>query len=506
MRRLVLVLIFSQSVLANGLSEKVAEVTNRPEYRHARWGLLVVDAATGTPILERNADQIMVPASTTKLFSCAAALMELGSDYRFKTRVVTDRLLVDGSVFGNVTLIASGDPTMGGRTMPDGTMAFANGDHTYADPHSTAAEVTKTDPLAGLTDLARQVKKAGVNEIRGDVIIDDRLFEPARSTGSGPELVTPIVINDNVIDFLISNRNGVVRVETRPACKLIQWDTQVVVGGVHPYVAVTAEGPWRYSLRGNVPAKDATYVRAVSVPEPVTFARSLFIECLEREGVKLHVSALGRPQASLADERLAGSDRVLAVHLSPPLHELVKVTLKVSHNLYGSMLPSLIAAKVGKRNAADGLAIQGKILRELGVDTNAVAFAGGAGGAPADSASPRAVVSLLQKINSLPELAAIEPGLPVMGVDGTLATSLPVGSPARGQVRAKTGTLFWVDPVNDRLLLRSKALAGVMTAKNGKKLLFAIFLNDVPLRPGATPGQEGEVLAHICEIIHDCAP
>src|SRR5207237_2286960 len=115
-----------------------------------------------TVIYERNPDQLFVPASTTKLYSCAAALGELGPDHRFKTRVVTDGLLVKGTVCGNLTWIASGDPTMGGRNKADGTMAFANGDHTYADPTSTSAAVTDTDPLAGLKDLAQQIKKAGV--------------------------------------------------------------------------------------------------------------------------------------------------------------------------------------------------------------------------------------------------------------------------------------------------------------------------------------------------------
>ena len=37
----------------------------------------------------------------------------------------------------------------------------------------------------------------------GDVLIDDRLFESAESTGSGPRRVSPIVINDNVVDVLV---------------------------------------------------------------------------------------------------------------------------------------------------------------------------------------------------------------------------------------------------------------------------------------------------------------
>ena len=69
------------------LAREVAAVLRRPEYKHARWGILVVDAATGKPVFEHNADQLFAPASVTKLYSCAAALVALGADHRFETPV-----------------------------------------------------------------------------------------------------------------------------------------------------------------------------------------------------------------------------------------------------------------------------------------------------------------------------------------------------------------------------------------------------------------------------------
>ncbi len=502
----VLVFLLATPTWAQTLSQRIAAITDRADYKHGRWGILVVDAADGSVVYERNPDQLFVPASTTKLYSCAAALAELGADHRFKTRVVASRPANNGIVEGNITLIASGDPTMGGRTKPDGTMAFVNGDHTYADATSTTAGVTDTDPLAGLTDLSRQIKKAGVIEIRGDVLIDDSLFERGKSSGSGPDIISPMVINDNVIDFIITTKDNRAEVRTWPEAKFVQIDSRITIAGGKPNVTVTSEGPWRYTLRGTIPANNATHVRMIPVHDPAAFARSLFIECLQREGIVVAASSLGTTHSPLTNTRTSANDHELAVHVSPPLSELIKVTLKVSHNLYASTLPSVIAARAGKRTAADGLAIEGKFLRELGVETNAVAFAGGAGGAPADSTSPRATVSLLQKLHGQPKFAAIEDGMPILGVDGTLATVVESDSPAKGHVRGKTGTLFWMDHVNGRLLLRSKALAGVMTAKNGKTLIFAMFVNDVPLPAGVTPAREGAVLGQLCEIIYDTAP
>ena len=51
------------------LADRLEAVLSRPEYRHARWGLLAVDATTGKPVFERNADQLFAPASVTKLYS-----------------------------------------------------------------------------------------------------------------------------------------------------------------------------------------------------------------------------------------------------------------------------------------------------------------------------------------------------------------------------------------------------------------------------------------------------
>lgn len=186
------------------LTARMSAVLDAREYHHGRWGLLVVEAETGKPVFERNADQLFIPASTTKLYTCAAALQNLGPDYRFETPVYSRGVVEDGRLHGDLILVASGDLTFGGRTLPDGRLAFTNDDHTYANATSTTAWLTPTDPLAGLTALAKQVKAAGINQIDGDVLIDARLFDPAEASGSGPRLISPIVVNDNVIDVIVT--------------------------------------------------------------------------------------------------------------------------------------------------------------------------------------------------------------------------------------------------------------------------------------------------------------
>jgi D-alanyl-D-alanine carboxypeptidase/D-alanyl-D-alanine-endopeptidase (penicillin-binding protein 4) len=291
-------------------------------------------------------------------------------------------------------------------------------------------------------------------------------------------------------------------VTIRPEADFVVVDAEVdTVEEGSPAVDVSAAGPGRLVVRGRVPLAAKPQLRIYPVDEPTAFARSLFIEALRRAGVSVSASPLREPRAELPDRDTYPRLTRVATYVSPPFSEPIKVTLKVSHNLYASTLPLLVAAKHGERTLAAGLRRQRGFLRQIGVDTDAVSFGGGAGGAPADATTPRATVSLLQGLAKLPEYAALDRGLPVLGVDGTLATVVGPHSPARGKVRAKTGTLWWEDTLNGRALLRSKALAGTMTTGRGRKLVLAIFVNDVPLPAGVTPAQAGRAIGRLCEIL-----
>ena len=93
------------------------------------------------------------------------------------------------------------------------------------------SQVVPTDPLAGLDHIAREVQAAGIREVTGHVIIDDRLFAAAEATGSGPKRVSPIVINDNVIDVLArpADKAGEPAMVTfQPATQFMTMDAQVM--------------------------------------------------------------------------------------------------------------------------------------------------------------------------------------------------------------------------------------------------------------------------------------
>lgn len=492
-----------------GLAKKLEEVIDGPDYKHATWGVLVTDAKTGEILYSRNPDAMLAPASVTKLFTCAAALIAVGPDARQETAVYSRGLLLKGKLRGDLILVASGDLTLGGRAK-GGKTVFKNNDHTYAS-NSNNAELTDTNPLAGLNDLARQVKEAGVTEIDGEVLIDDRLFARTRSSGSGPEVVTPITVNDNVVDVVVTpgkKEGDRARVATRPKTSFYQVDALVTTGaeGSKPELAVVAVGANQFAVRGSVPVGGEPQVRVYGVDEPVLFARTLFVEALRRNGVLAQCAVLRPSHLILPPKGDYQKLPKVASFTSPPFKETVAVTLKVSHNLYASAMPCLVAATNGKATAEAGLKIEGKILKALGVDTNAVSFAGGAGGAQADHVSPRAAVQLLRGMAKRPEWEAYRAALPVLGVDGTLADVVKEDSPARGKVFAKTGTLYWYDAANERFLLKSKALAGTMTTKSGTELYLCMIVNNVPLPKGVDASREAKVMGKLCEVLYEHGP
>ena len=284
------------------LSQRHAEPSNRrchsrrraSEYGH--WGILVVDRKTGQTIYERDADQLFAPASVTKLFSTAAALVELGPSHRFQTPLVRRGESTQGTLHGDVILIAQGDLAMGGRTGPEGTLLFKDDDHTYAAGNLNS-QVVPTDPLAGLDHIAREVQAAGIREITGDVIVDDRLFSPAQATGSGPQCGEPdrdqrqrdrrvgpagsqggragpghVSAGDSIRDDGCASGDG--RGRRSPASRF----TRSARGGL----------PFAASCRWAI----ARVVKIYEVDEPASFARALLIEALRRRGVRVASSNL----------------------------------------------------------------------------------------------------------------------------------------------------------------------------------------------------------------------
>lgn len=490
--------------VGDDLGDQIREVIEAPQFKNAHWGLLVTDTKTGDTLYEASADKLFAPASTTKLFSVAAALDSLGPEYCFETPIYARGELRDGVLNGDLILVASGDLTLDGRTDREGHIAFRNTDHTYASFSSTA-ELTEQDPLAGIKQLARQVAASGVRQVRGDVLIDTRLFESASSTGSGPSRVTPIIVNDNVIDFTITPgaEHKKANVDWRPKVGdfTVHSEVETADAGEHPHIDIRREATG-YIVRGQIPADHKPLVMVDEVSDPALFTRALLIEAFANANVHIEGPPGRReihsplPKA----EEYAHMERV-AVLKSPRFAESARLILKVSHNLHASTLPLLVAAKNGERTLREGLQRQRDFLERAGVPVDTISFGGGAGGDRADYVTPRATVALLRHMSTRHDFPVYRDALPILGVDGTLAKAVKADSPAKGKVQAKTGTLMWTNTMNGSFMLTSKALAGYAKADSGRELSFAIFVNLVLLKEPTDRDKVGQSLGQLCEII-----
>src|SRR5579863_6490094 len=85
------------------LAARIREITSRPEYRHASFGVEVYSLDDDKVLYALNEQQLFTPASTTKLLTEGAALELLGADYRFHTRVYrTGAIAPDGTLNGDL--------------------------------------------------------------------------------------------------------------------------------------------------------------------------------------------------------------------------------------------------------------------------------------------------------------------------------------------------------------------------------------------------------------------
>lgn len=496
----------SPALAAGQLPPSAQAVINKPLYRHSVWGLLVADQNTGQVVYQLNAGKLFAPASNTKLFTTAAALQDLGADYRYQTPVYQrGRLSKRGVLDGDLILVASGDLTLGGRTTPEGRIAFRNEDHTYAA--MGGAKLTETDPLAGLNDLARQVSAAGINRVDGQVIIDDRLFESGLLEPGASLILTPMVVNDNVIDLVITpTRPGQpAKVKWRPRSGAWRVDAQVltVPKGGQPDGSITSPGLGKVVVRGAIPADAPPTVQVAQVEHPAEFARALFIEALERAGVSVSASALTpNPRQLLPYGQDYKNYKRVALLTSPPLAESIRLILKTSHNLGADLLPLTLAAHHGLRGFEQGMALEGQILKKMGVPMDQVSLSDGEGGVIADRVTPTGVVKLLRIMAQHKDFKAYYDALPILGVDGTLHNAVGPDSPARGKIRAKTGTSITSDLAGQRLFITAKAFAGYMTAHSGRKLVFAFYVNSALAGGMAQVRQLGRDFGQLCEAIY----
>jgi serine-type D-Ala-D-Ala carboxypeptidase/endopeptidase (penicillin-binding protein 4) len=472
------------------LGPKVAKIMDSSIYRYGEWGYLEVDPSNGHTARSLGpAERLYIPGSSTKLFTVSATLDDLGFDHRFKTPVYAQGEVKNGTLSGNLVLVASGDLTMGGRTAPNGTVSYTPIDHTYAND-VPGATLTPENPLAGLNEIAEQVHNSGINLVDGDVIIDTRLFDltPESSVNAfffnAPNLdpmPRPITINDNLIDVEVTPG------KVGEAPKVVEWRPQVapyhlemqaktVAAGKPTTLSVSSQTDGPVVVSGNIAADAGKQLRVAAVDDPAAFARTALIEALGREDVSVSASPTGsNPTSKLPKKGAYKAEDQVAVYESPPFSQYAKLILKVSHNYGANLNVCLMAVKAGSTDCNDGLPVMKSFFEKAGVDVDQVALADGRGGNPTDRFTPKAATDLLGYWLKQPQAKTFREMLPELGVNGSLAQDCE-DCPARGKVFAKPGTVALPDYV-DGNLLDNESLGGYLETSSGHYHVFYLVVN-----------------------------
>jgi PBP4 family serine-type D-alanyl-D-alanine carboxypeptidase len=508
---LALALAFAPAVVSadeGGLAAKVRVVMERPAFRHSTFGLMYYDLDARKPIYSHNADEFFAPASTTKVITEGTLLALLGPDFRFRTRVYSSAPVGSNGVLnGDLILVGSGDPNLSNRVQSDGTLAFANEDHAYD------GDAVPGDPLTVINELAAAVAKT-VKTVTGRILVDASLFpEGEHESGTGTT-VSPIVINDNVVDVTIAPGPAAgtpASMIVSPPSGYVTFvnDVKTSEPGMQPDVNFVADkaapdGTRTVTIAGSIPAGSKPALNAYAIPSPSTFARIALTEALTAAGVTVHATNNAQDVDSAQSLRPTyAHGSMIAEHVSPPLSEEVKVTLKVSQNLHAHL--AMYNLGIYKAHATSDVEQAGfdeerRYLAGTGADPDSAAIADGEGTA---YLTPHFVVSYLAYMWNQPLFPIFDHALPVLGVDGTL-WNIQKGSPAAGHVHAKTGTDEQVDLLNRRVLVNAKGLAGYVSSRHGRHIAFAVYVNDVDVKNDeAVTSVAGQAMGELAALAYE---
>jgi PBP4 family serine-type D-alanyl-D-alanine carboxypeptidase len=504
------------SLTSSGLPDPIKAVMSKPRYRNATWSLLATDMKTGESLYSFNADQMSFTGSTRKLFSVGTALNGLGADHR-ETTPVYRMGSVDGKgvLNGNLVLVAKGDLTFGGRRINANTVQVTDFDHADANALGTA-QLTPQDPLYALDQLAAQAKASGITAVNGDVAIDDRFFQPYR-VPNGNQLITPMLVNENLVDVTITptEPGQPANIDYRPKTAAFTVESTVTTGapGSEETVKLSDDNLIRClgqpgckgTISGSIPrdytapvTSGRSMIHTFRVEDPDAFARTAFIEALQHHGVTVSAPVLApNPTSALSPSTDYPANTQVAAFTSPPLSQDAKLILKVSLNQGANLLLSLFGQSRGQDTIQGALANERKTLvDDYGINGDQFNFPTNGSGSPDSRATPRALVQMLTKMATTPVAADFRAALPVLGVDGSMVTT-GTNLPAKGHVFTKPGTTVTPSAEDKTLELVAQNLAGYIDTKSGSRLAYAVMVNN------AGSVSPNDVAAGVLEVFND---
>jgi D-alanyl-D-alanine carboxypeptidase/D-alanyl-D-alanine-endopeptidase (penicillin-binding protein 4) len=415
----------------------------------AAVGVVVRDARTGAVKYSRGATTSVLPASNLKIYTSSAALSLLGTGYRFHTDVLA-RKVSGSSVKGDLYLKGTGDPTM------------------------RAAEYDR---------LAAQVAAKGIKRVEGDLVADDTWFDDVRTPShwdptdlqyyyAAPISALNVAPNDDFdtgsinVTIAPGEEGEPVRVGLAPATDVVKIDNRTVTraAGTPSTLSINrAVGSDTIVVSGSYPVSGSSFTSLRTVRQPTMYAADVFRKALTAHGVQVKgTTERGRTPARAAR---------IASRASMPLSRLMVPFLKLSNNMIAEILVKAIGRKAKGQGRWDaGLPVIERYARTLGVPSARLEMADGSGLSRLDRTTAADVSTALKRVQKARWFPIWYRALPIAGdpdrMTGGTLTSRMRGTPAAGNVHAKTGTLTG-----------ATALSGYVKDPSGHRLVFSLILN-----------------------------
>ncbi len=437
----------------------IREIIGKGSAASAHWGIYAADVETGSLVANVNGGKLMIPASTRKLVTAALITEYLEADKRFETVAHIPALPREGVANGDLVVRAIGDPTwrpalLGGR------------------PGKTK-----------LAEMARLIRRAGVERVTGDLIIDASRFDDPAPVPPGWEwedlqtidgtIPSAFGVDANLAGVRIApasiGQPPAISSSGSPVFDLLNEAVTGARGSAPTFQLHRSLDGHTLKFTGSLPADSSEGARSVPIGDPIGFAGAELLATLASEGVKVdgdlrissdsikvgHVVAivqstpLGIPLRAASGETIAPS--VLSqMNKSSDNHLAESLYLLAGAEAF---------AKASYRSAAEA---EKQYWSSLDVSGSDIVGIDGSGLARRNLIKSRTLVSLLlDKFDN----TAFTDSLPIAGVDGTLRYRLNDQGLAK-RVAAKTGTLTGVS-----------GLAGYVTTNSGRQVAFSILAN-----------------------------
>jgi len=440
------VLFAAESRAGEGLKQFI----ETPCLSTAGIGVLVKEIHSGEVVMDHRSAKALIPGSTMKLVTTAAALEMLGSDFRFETPLeYSGAIDAAGTLNGNVYIMASGDPTIGSEVFDD---------HRFIDRWVDA------------------VKRAGIKRINGSVIANVSRYDG--------EATPPDWTWQNMGNYFAAGVYGLslfdnmyrltFRTGSPGSTPAITGTTPAMPELVfHNFLKAGAEGsdaddgylhgaPFsnERTITGVIPPFKNAFTIKGDMPNPPLKLAGYFTAKLDSAGI----SVAGTPLVETA-----GFTHHVTVftHKSPPLIDIINNTNHVSNNLFAEHLFKRLALTHDSVATREG-AIEAirNFWQQQQLDVSELFMMDGCGLSPVDAVSPKFLVQLLSYMRTKSANSTLFfTSLPTSGGDGTLKTFLNKTSLA-GKVHAKSGSIR-----------RVLCYAGYV--ESGKKeYVFAIMVNN----------------------------